>query len=74
MLDKVFSLPPFFPFFSIFSFLSLFDSLGEVFLKLSYEEIDFGWQIEGWRAFQVVGRAYFKAEISRKPVIMKRTT
>lgn len=47
MLDKVFSLPPFFPFFSIFSFLSLFDSLGEVFLKLSYEEIDFGWQIEG---------------------------
>lgn len=47
MLDKVFFPPSIFFFFSIFSFPSLFDSLGEVFLKLSYEEIDFGWQIEG---------------------------
>lgn len=27
---------------------------------------------KGWRAFQAVGRAHFKAEVSRKAVITKR--
>lgn len=31
-----------------------------------------GWQKRGWGAFQAVGRVYFMAAVSRKPVIMKR--
>lgn len=34
--------------------------------------IGLDWQKRGWGAFQAVGRAYFKAAISRKPAIMKR--
>lgn len=31
-----------------------------------------GWQKRGWGAFQAVGRVYFIAAGSRKPVIMKK--